>query len=110
MEPIAFHLRAASPTFRDLPWEYPLEHWEGRCSRLVKAPSGLSRHTVLFINYDGNLYALKELPKGFARKEHHRLSQAQTLRLPAVVPIGYIELNIPQSEASVLVKIGRAHV
>jgi hypothetical protein len=48
----ALFLRPGHPDFLDLPWERPLEEWVGH-SRLVEVPRGLSRHPVLFVNYDG---------------------------------------------------------
>lgn len=86
-------LRESYPDFLDLPWEHPLSEWESRCPRLEEAPRGLSRHTVVFINYDGVLYALKELPPGIARKEYELLCEMEELHLPAVSPVGHIEVH-----------------
>jgi hypothetical protein len=97
----ALFLRPGHPDFLDLPWERPLEEWVGH-PRLVEVPRGLSRHPVLFVNYDGALYALKELPGDVAKKEYDLLRQMEELRLPAVVPVGHARTDTPQAEASVL--------
>ena len=53
--------RTGHPDFLDLPWQLPLEEWESE--RLVEVVRGLSRHTVRFVNYDDDIYALKEIPQ-----------------------------------------------
>ena len=60
--PKSISLRPGYPDFLDLPWDRSLSDWEGHCQRLEDAPHGLSRHPVVFVNYDGVLFALKELP------------------------------------------------
>ena len=49
----------------------------GRCSRLEDAPRGVSRHPVVFVNYSGTLYAIKELPLKAAEQEYDALIQAE---------------------------------
>ncbi len=87
----------------DLPWERPLQDWPGHCSRLEELPRGLSRHPVLFINADGVLLALKELPTDTAKKEYDLLTQIEERHLPAVTPIGYAQTRTTEGEASVLI-------
>jgi hypothetical protein len=86
-------LRPGYPSFNDLPWNLPLQAWPGNCSRLEEAQRGLSRHPVVFVNYSGVLFALKELPFGLAPVEYKLLSQIEELRLPSVTPVGYIQLE-----------------
>jgi hypothetical protein len=88
-----FHLRNGSPDFQDLPWDLHLSEWSGNCSRLEEAPHGLSRHPVVFVNYAGLLYALKELPDGAAKKEFEILHKIQEMRLPSITPIGYAQFR-----------------
>ena len=52
--------RPGHPDFLDLPWHLPLNDWDDHSDRLVKLPTGLSRHPIVFVNYDGQMYALKE--------------------------------------------------
>lgn len=96
-------LRPGHPDLLDLPWELPLSAWSGATSRLETLPIGLSRHPVVFVSYDGTLYALKELPPGAAEREYSLLREMTTLKLPVVEPVGHVEVGSHQGEASVLV-------
>ena len=100
--PIEMIVRPGNPDFLDLPWSMPLAKWEGYCSRLEQVPKGLSRHPVLFVNYDGILYALKEMAPGTAEQEYDLLRQAEEASLPAVSPIGHVLTATDQGNASVL--------
>ncbi|MFQ5795659.1 MAG: DUF4032 domain-containing protein [Candidatus Bipolaricaulia bacterium] len=95
--------RSGHPDFLDLPWKYPLTEWSEHCSRLMQLPHGVSRHPVVFVNYGGRLYAIKELPPGLAEKEYDRLRQMEELRLPVVTPVGHIRTRSTDGEASVLI-------
>jgi hypothetical protein len=57
---------------------------------LEEVPRGISRHPVVFVNYDGILYSLKEMPGETAYTEFQILSELENLKLPAVSPVGYI--------------------
>ena len=72
--PAAFQLfaRPGHPTFLDLPWDKPLEEWQHE--RMVQVVRGISRHVVRFVDYDGCLYALKELPRRYAEREYRLLT------------------------------------
>ena len=59
--------RGSWPDFLDLPWDEPLEGWTS--PRIVEVARGISRHGVRFGDYDGALYALKELPERPAHRE-----------------------------------------
>jgi tRNA A-37 threonylcarbamoyl transferase component Bud32 len=90
------------PDFSDLPWEFPLYEWPKHELHLEEVQHGISRHPVVFINYDGTLYAIKELPITVASKEYDLLSQMQALSLPCVKPIGYAELTKSAGNCSIL--------
>jgi hypothetical protein len=91
MEPpsVLLKVRENYPDFLDLPWHLPLNDWPGRCNRIEEAPRGLSRHPMLFINYDGVLFAVKELPPITAEREYHNLIEMEALRVQAVTPVAY---------------------
>ena len=72
--------RTGHPDFLDLPWEEPLEEWESE--RLVEVVRGISRHVVRFVNYDGALYALKELPERLAWLEYRLLRHLAAESMP----------------------------
>lgn len=101
--PASISLRPEFPDFLDLPWDLPLRKWEGHCERLEAVPRGLSRHPVVFVNYDGILYALKELPPTIAEQEYNILYQMEHMRLPAVTSVGHARTQASQFSASVLI-------
>lgn len=103
MDRIDFNLRYPDPDFKDLPWNRHLSDWAGICDRLEDAPSGVHRHPVLFVSYSGILYALKELPGDTARREYELLCQAEELHIPAVQPVGYVQIQLADSRTSVLI-------
>jgi len=101
--PVSMTLRPGCPDFLDLPWDKPLSEWKGICERLEDLPRGLSRHPVVFVNYDGVLYALKELPVGKAESEHDLLNEIENRHLPSVVPLGYVQTQTSKGQMSVLI-------
>ena len=72
--------RTGHPDFLDLPWGQPLEEWQTQ--RFVNLIRGISRHTVRFVEYDGTLYALKELPERPARREWTLLGASRARACP----------------------------
>lgn len=80
--------RTGHPDFLDLPWSKPLEEWESE--RLVNVIRGISRHVVRFVEYDGVLYALKELPPRPARREWTLLRRLEDQDLPVVEAAGIV--------------------
>jgi len=96
-------LREEAPDFMDLPWEFPLTHWQGRCLRLEDVPRGISRHPVVFVNYSGKLYAIKSLPQAAAKKEFELLTVMEKLRLPAVIPVGVAENTVGVDTFGILI-------
>jgi hypothetical protein len=80
-----------------------MKEWEGHSDRLEQVPRGISRHPVVFVNYDGCLYALKELPAGIAKREYDLLRQIEEVRLPAVMPVGYLDVHTYSFQTSILI-------
>lgn len=105
---LASSLRPGHPDLLDLPWERSLERWDATLTpRFERLPSGLSRHPVVFVNYDGAIYALKQLSPGHAEREYGLLREMLGRRLPAVQAVGHVRAchgddTAPQ-ETSVLV-------
>lgn len=95
--------KPGGPDFLELPWHLPLTEWQNVCSRLEEVPRGLSRHPVVFVNFKGILYAIKELPKGIAEKEYRLLMDIENRHLPSVSPVGFIEEHAGQERASYLI-------
>src|SRR5437899_9018824 len=80
--------RTGHPTFLDLPWDQPLEEWDD--PHIVEISRGISRHVVRFVEYDGRLYALKELPRRFAEREYRRLRRLAEESIPVVDVVGLV--------------------
>src|SRR5215203_5812719 len=99
---MAFRLvvRTGHPDFLDLPWSEPLEEWQSE--RIVQVQRGIGRHVVRFVDYDGALYALKELPPRLAQKEYRLLRGLADVGLPAVDPVGVVSQRAA-SEESILI-------
>ena len=102
--PFSFSLlRAGQPDFLDLPWDIPLEEWEGRVERLEQVPRGISRHEVVFVNYDGVLFAIKELPPEIAAREYASLLEMEEKRLPVVRAWGHLDTHPHGNPTSILI-------
>jgi hypothetical protein len=88
--PASFQLfaRPGNPTFLDLPWDQPLEDWQSE--RVVQVVRGISRHVVRFVDYDGRLYALKELPRRYAEREYRLLRRLEEEEMPVVEVVGVV--------------------
>lgn len=80
--------RTPHPDFLDLPWHLPLAVWESE--RFVEVARGIHRHVVRFVNYDGQLFALKELPERIAEREYRLLRQLAEAEVPVVEIIGVV--------------------
>ncbi len=99
----ALQVRPGHPDFLDLPWDQRLIDWRGVCKRIVDVPRGISRHEVVFAQYDRAVYALKELPVRLGEREYEALRWLEERDLPAVTPAGYSRVNTADGEASVLI-------
>jgi len=104
MTPEAFKLvaRTGHPDFLDLPWHLPLEDWQSE--RLVRLIRGISRHVVRFVEYDGVLYALKELPERPARREWTLLRRLEGENLPVVEAVGIVTGRGPDMDAILITR------
>ena len=80
--------RGSWPDFLDLPWSEPLASWES--PRIVEVARGISRHVVRFVDYDGTLYALKELPEPLAEREYRLLRELDAASVPVVEVVGVV--------------------
>ncbi len=98
----AMQVRPGHPDFLDLPWDLPLARWPGRCARIVEVQRGVSRHEVLFVQYDRAVYAVKELPLQLGEREYDSLRWLEDQGLPAVVAAGHARVRTAEGEASVL--------
>lgn len=90
------------PDFGDLPWKLPLNEWPKDGTHMEEVQHGISRHPVVFVNYIGTLYVIKELPLKIARKEYDLLTQMYALSLPCVKPLGYATVRRETGDANIL--------
>lgn len=98
-----FIFKPGSPDFLSLPWHAPLLDWPRHCDCLEDAPRGLSRHQVVFVNLDGQLFAIKELPAGVAEKEYRLLEEIEAHHLPSVSPVGFLNIQRGRNFSSALI-------
>ncbi len=83
-------LRATSPGLLALPWNRPLLEWAAPEVTLRELAVGPSRHLVRFVESDGQLWSLKELPPRLAAREYHVLGRLEDMGLNAVRPAGVV--------------------
>ena len=100
---VSSSLRTGYPDFLDLPWDRPLTDWAGHTDRLEMMPAGESRHPVVFVNYDGAVFAVKSMSTNLASKEYAALRAMESKRLPVVTPVGLVRTRTEAGEASVLI-------
>ncbi|WP_197381889.1 DUF4032 domain-containing protein [Mycolicibacterium mengxianglii] len=94
-------LRAPTPELVALPWELPLSEWMAPDVALRDIAVGPSRHLVKFVECDGRLWALKDLPPRIAVKEYDVLRRLEDMELNAVRPAGVVLQ--PEHDTAILV-------
>ena len=94
------HARTGHPSFLDLPWDKKLAKWKSE--RIVSLIRGISRHVVRFVDYDGQLYALKELPERLAEREWNLLRRLADESVPVVEVVGVVRR--PELEAVLITR------
>ena len=87
---IDLRLRVTSPGLLALPWRERLADWDLTEIPFRDIPVGPSRHLVRFVETDGALWALKDLPERVAVKEYAVLRDLEARSLPAVRAAGLV--------------------
>jgi hypothetical protein len=90
VQPLELRLRVATPGLIALPWLEPLAEWDATEVPFRDFPVGPSRHLVRFVETDGAIWALKELPQRIAAKEYAVLRDLERRALPAVRAAGLV--------------------
>lgn len=93
--------RPGHPDFLDLPWNQPLSTWD--VERIVEVARGVHRHVVKFVDYNGALYALKELPPRLATREYRMLRKMDEEQLPVVGAVGVVNRGAEDGLEDVLI-------
>ena len=88
--PPCLRLRAAAAPLVALPWEQPLADWTPATAPVLDVPLGASRHVVRIVDVGDRLWALKELPRWAAEREHAALVAMERRDIPAVRPAGLV--------------------
>jgi hypothetical protein len=101
MRPPELRLRAPTAGLLALPWDQPLVRWKPPEVALRDLPVGPSRHLVKFVEADGALWAVKDMPARIAVKEYDVLRRLEEMALPAVRPAGVVVQ--PQFDTAILV-------
>ena len=96
-----FRLRTPSAGLVALPWDRPLSEWTVPDVPLRDIAVGPSRHLVKFVEADGALWAVKDMPARIAAKEYDVLRTLEEMGLPAVRPAGLVLQ--PEFDTAVLV-------
>jgi uncharacterized protein DUF4032/lipopolysaccharide kinase (Kdo/WaaP) family protein len=96
-----FRLRTPSAGLLALPWDRPLLQWTPHDVPLRDIAVGPSRHLVKFVEADGVLWAVKDMPERIAGKEYDVLRSLETMALPAVRPAGLVLQ--PEFDTAILV-------
>ena len=96
-----FRLRTPSAGVLALPWDRPLSEWVVPDVPLRDIAVGMSRHLVKFVDADGQLWAVKDMPPRVAIKEYDVLRQLEDMGLPAVRPAGLVLQ--PEFDTAILV-------
>ncbi len=94
-------LRAPTAGLLGLPWDRPLSEWVVPDVPLRDIAVGMSRHLVKFVDADGHLWAVKDMPPRIAVKEHEVLRRLEDMGLPAVHPAGLVLQ--PEFDTAILV-------
>jgi hypothetical protein len=100
---LSLQVRPGHPDFLDLPWDLPVGRWGERCQRIVEVQRGVSRHEVLFVQYEKALYAVKELPPQVGEREYQALRWLEEKELPSVVAAGHARVQGAEEETSILI-------
>lgn len=93
-------LRVPCPGLLALPWDRALAEWASPEVSLRDFAVGPSRHLVKFVESDGDLWALKELPPRTALREYAVLTRLEEMGLNAVRPAGLV--SQPDLDSSIL--------
>jgi hypothetical protein len=97
-------IRPGNPDFLDLPWELAIDAWTD--GRLVKMPVGVHRHPVVFVAYEEDVYAIKEMPTRLALNEFGVLRGLEQVKGRSAKPAGLVTrtwLDSDQEQASAVI-------
>jgi len=93
---IQFHIGAEDQRrLQDLPWHAPLEDWAKEGVILLLVRRGESRHPVIFVERQGQRYAIKETTPRMAEREIRNLQEIERRGIPTLSPVGSVTVPAP---------------
>ena len=84
----SLHVRSGHPPFLELNWERSVAEWDS--GPLVTMPTGVHRHPVVFVSYPEGVYAIKELPVRYARREYEALLALEERGTSSATVVGLV--------------------
>ncbi|HTK09181.1 MAG TPA: DUF4032 domain-containing protein [Ktedonobacteraceae bacterium] len=93
---IQFHVSAEDQhRLQDLPWNTPLEEWAKEGVPLLLVRRGESRHPVIFVERQGQRYAIKETTPRMAEREIRNLQEIERRGIPTLSAVGSVVVSAP---------------
>ena len=90
-----FHMHATEQRrLQHLPWHAPLEEWPEHGVTALSIRRAESRHPVIFVECDGERYAIKETTPRMAEREIRNLREIEFRGIPALSPVGSVTVPV----------------
>jgi len=80
---------------KNLPWHIPLEEWPEHGVIPLTIRRGESRHPVIFIESEGERYAIKETTPHMAKREIKNLREIDNRGIPVLSAVGSVTVAAP---------------
>jgi hypothetical protein len=80
---------------KNLPWDFPLEEWPSHGIIPLTIRRGESRHPVIFVESEGECYAIKETTPHMAAREIKNLREIENRGIPVLSPVGSVTVAAP---------------
>ncbi|OLS26699.1 MAG: hypothetical protein HeimC3_08010 [Candidatus Heimdallarchaeota archaeon LC_3] len=71
-----------------------MKNWENHSNKIIHLEKGLSRHEVIFVNWNDKVYVFKNLHVRLAKREYEILRKAEKLAFQCVIPVGWGRINL----------------
>jgi hypothetical protein len=93
---VQFQMEAADrQRLEGLPWQERLEEWPAQGVVPLMIRRGLSRHPVIFVEREGQRYAIKETAPFMAEREISNLREIERRGIASLGPVGSVTVTAP---------------